>query len=65
MGIEDQNTESGNINYEWYCPRCGYTHATPYCPRDVLAPIRISLRDASGHDFDIEVCPYCRQLIKK
>ena len=57
---------SGNIIYQWWCPRCKYSHTTPYCPCDEIYEPNISIKTGVvGCDGAYEFCPHCGQLIKE
>jgi len=56
---------SGNVAYEWWCPKCGVYHYGLDCPKDDLTAkpevnIKVFINNIK-HEF----CPCCGQLIKK
>jgi len=51
-------TGSGDLIYQWWCPRCQCDHCGPTCPQNQYV---IEYTDAN-RTYDI--CPHCGKEIK-
>jgi len=55
---------SGNIVFEWWCPKCGAYHYQQYCPKDESESTE-SININADSTLKIEICPCCGQLRNK